>query len=71
MSAGINNLLTAIVYCNQKQVNGQQFLKYRNIQDNQNGIGTFMNFAAKFPGAEYVNFYYKKNRKFKERIYLL
>jgi len=65
-----SKLLTAIVYCSEKQVNGEQFLKYRNISDTDTAISTFLLFAAKFPSAEYVNFYRKKDRTFKQRIYL-
>ena len=63
-------LLTAIIYCNQPQVNGNQFLKYRKISDTTAGISKFLLFAAKFPGAQYVNFYYRDTKKFKERIHL-
>lgn len=58
---------TAIIYCSEPQpVTGLQFLKYRNITDK----GKFLLFAAKFPAAQYVNFYHKQTRLFNERIYL-
>lgn len=68
--------INAIVYCNEPQpVTGNRFLKFKKIPDNQYRIGKFLAFAAKFPGAEYVNFYHKPlpgetKGKFKERIYL-
>jgi hypothetical protein len=66
-----SQLLTAIIYTNIPQpVTGNQFLKFRNITDSDTAVGKFMTFAAKFPGAEYVNFYYKNTKAFKERIYL-
>jgi len=63
--------ITAIIYCAIPQpVTGLQFLKYRNIQNNDAAIAKFLLFAAKFSGAQYVNFYGKKSRAFIERIYL-
>jgi hypothetical protein len=62
--------LTAIVYCSVPQVNGNNFLKYRNISDTDKAKGKFLLFAAKFPGAEYVNWYDKKTKAFIERVYL-
>ncbi len=64
------NYLTAIIYCSEKQVNGMQFLKYRNIGKDERRKGQFLSFAAKFPGAEYVNFYDRETKAFIERIYL-
>lgn len=56
-------LYTAIVYTIIPQVNGSNFLKYRNINDKDK----FMRFAAKFPGAQHVNFYEKETRSFDEQ----
>jgi len=42
-----------------------------NIKDTQHYIGKFCNdMKVKFPTAEYINFYYKHNGEFKERINL-
>jgi hypothetical protein len=63
--------LTAIIYCSIPQpVTGNQFLKFRNISNNNISKSKFLDFAAKFNGAEYVNFYGKQSKKFIERIYL-
>ena len=64
-------IMDAIIYCSIPQpVTGNQFLKYRNISDTDAAKGRFLKFAAKFAGAEYVNFYDKHTRAFIERIYL-
>lgn len=63
-------LLTAIIYCNQQQPNGNHFLKYRNISNTDTAKSKFLLFARKFVGAEYVNWYDKYSREFIERIYL-
>jgi hypothetical protein len=63
--------LTAIIYCEVPQpVTGNQFLKYRNIENNNDAKSSFLLYASKFVGAQYVNFYDKKTRRFVERIYL-
>lgn len=67
--------LTAIICCNGSGNVGSEFKKYRNIKETDNSIASFLLFAAKFPGVQYVNFYYRKEKgevkgKFKERIYL-
>lgn len=64
------NLLTAIIYCQVPQVNGSQFLKYRNIKDTEAHRRRFVQFAAKFPGAKYVNWYNKKPRQYIGREYI-
>lgn len=60
----------AIIYCSVPQINGAQFLKYRKIKNATDPKGKFLAFAAKFPGAEYVNLYDRETKKFYERIYL-
>ncbi len=63
--------LNAIIYTETPQpVTGKRFLKYHGIADVEHKIAAFCQFAAKFPGALYVNFYHKDNKAFKERIYL-
>lgn len=62
--------LTAIIYTREPQINGRQFLKYRNIPTWEPKKSEFLAFAAKFPTAEHVNFYEKDTKKFVERIYL-
>ncbi len=57
----------AIIYCNVPQVNGNQFLKYNYVTNSKRGLNSFANFAAKFPGAEYINFYSKQTGEFIER----
>lgn len=49
-----------------------QFKKYQHsIKDKIHYITKFCSdMKKKFPGARYVNFYYKHTQKFKERIYL-
>lgn len=59
-------LFTAIIFCRQKQINGNFFLKYRNISDKDR----FIRFAKKFPGAAYINWYSKEKRDFLGRDYL-
>lgn len=61
-------LLTAIIYTKIQQVNGSQFLKYRNIPEAK--MSNFLKFAAKFPGASHVNFYNRENKEFVKREYL-
>lgn len=64
-------LLNAIIFCDPPdQVSGNTALKYRKIGNNQKSITSFLEFARKFPSAQYVNFYYRESRMFKERIYL-
>jgi len=63
--------LTAIIHTTVPQVvTGNNFLKYRNIPDVAHKIASFATFAKKFPGADYINFYYQHNKAFKERLYL-
>lgn len=59
--------LIAIVF-----VKGQQPKKYKhNLKNTPWYIAKFCkDMKRKFPGAEYVNFYYKASETFKERIYL-
>lgn len=54
-------------YSQQPDKDGYVFLKYHNIKPDKD---KFLLFAAKFPGAEYVNFYDCITKAFKERIYL-
>lgn len=62
--------LTAIIVCNQPQINGAKFLKYRNIINAPTARRRFENFAKKFPGASHINFYDKKTKQFIEQIKL-
>ena len=62
--------LTAIIYCDRPQVSGKQFLKYRTVDGSSKGLSKFLAFAAKFPGAQYVNLYDKRTGEFRARIYL-
>jgi hypothetical protein len=59
--------LIAIVF-----VKDQQPKKYKHmIKNNPHYISKFCrDMKRKFPGAEYVNFYYKASETFKERVYL-
>lgn len=59
-------LFTAIIYCTNPQPNGNFFLKFRNISDQDK----FCKFAKKFNGAAYINFYDKETRNYINRIYL-
>lgn len=49
--------ICAIIFCEKKQVNGKQFLKYHLNDFEEKTISKFLNFAARFPGARHVNFY--------------
>lgn len=62
--------LTATVFV--KVGNIYQGKKYtHNIKDLQHYIGKFCNdMKIKYPTADYINFYYKHNGEFKERIYI-
>lgn len=67
--------LNAIIIADPQPVTGNTALKYHNIKDTITAMANFCEFAAKFPGAKHVNFYYKclpgeKRGRFKERIYL-
>lgn len=67
--------LNAIIITEPQPITGNTALKYHNIKNTAVAISNFCGFAAKFPGAKHVNFYYKrkpheKNGRFKERIYL-
>ena len=65
-----NNYLVAIVFI--KNNGFIECKKYSyNIKDTTHYISKFCNdIKQKFPMAEYVNFYYKNSRNFKERINL-
>lgn len=63
-------LLTAIIYTGQPQVNGNQFLKYRKIKNTDQHRARFLKFAAGFPGAKYVNWYNRKTRQYIGRDYI-
>lgn len=56
------HLYTAIIYCNVPQVNGNQFLKYRRIDNRK--LEAFEKFARQFPGAVHVNYYGGATRQF-------
>lgn len=62
-------LLTAIVHTSEPQINGKQFLKYRNITDSPAARNRFLKFAARFPGAKYVNWYDRHSREYLGRDY--
>lgn len=62
-----SRLMTAIIFCTVPQVNGSQFLKYRNIKDTDADMKKFILFANKFPGAAYINLYDKRTRLFIRR----
>jgi hypothetical protein len=59
--------ITAIIFCSEKQVNGTQFLKYKFVDNTPRGLMMFERFAARFPGAEYINYYDRNTRAFIER----
>ena len=62
-------LFTAIIYCNIKQVNGNQFLKYRRIDSRKPAtVQKFEEFARKFPGAQHINYYGGISRTFKHQV---
>lgn len=66
----MTKLFTAIVYTTEKQpVTDNEFLKYRNIKNSEQALQKFYAFAAKFPGAWYVNLYDKHTRAFVKRHY--
>jgi hypothetical protein len=52
--------VTVIIVCNQVQVTGSQFLKYRNVEMDKTRWGSFLDFAAKFPGVDHINVYNPK-----------
>lgn len=54
-------------YTQAPNADGFLFYKYHNIPPNRD---RFLQFAAKFPGVQYINFYDAITRTFKERIYL-
>ena len=49
---------------------GKLFAKYRNIKDDQAHKNKFAEFARRFPGAMYINFYSVVDRSYKGRLYL-
>jgi hypothetical protein len=57
---------TAIVCVNKN--NNKTFLKYRNILSDEGSIRRFMNFAGRFSGVMYVNFYNKTDKTFVRRV---
>lgn len=63
-------LLTAIVHTSEPQINGKQFLKYRNISDTETARRKFIKFAAGFPGAQYVNWYDRFTKQYLGRDYI-
>jgi len=63
--------VTAIIICEPPDpVSGNTALKYSFIDCTPRGINTFLIFAAKFPTAQYINFYGKKSRNYLDRIYI-
>lgn len=59
--------VSAIVFCDTKQVNGKQALKYRHVTNTFNGIDSFIKFANRFPGVHHINFYNRKDKTFIEQ----
>jgi len=59
--------ITGIIYCNQAQVNGKNFLKYTYVDNSFTGLDKFIKFARKFPGAQHINFYCKNTGAFIEQ----
>lgn len=65
------NLLTAIV-CVDIPGENRTFKKFRNIKDTELKIDEFLTFVKKkIPGADHVNFYYKKSREFKKQYKII
>ena len=62
--------LTATVFVKiNSKFEGKKYI--HNIKDTSHYISKFCNdMKRKFPAAEYINFYYKHNGEYKERIYL-
>lgn len=59
--------VSAIIYCNVKQVNDKQFLKYSYVDNSFAGLDKFIKFAKRFPGATHINFYSKTDYRFIEQ----
>lgn len=62
--------MTAIIFCDPKKAFGKCALKYHNIPDQPAPLLRFENFARKFPGAMYINYYCKSTRAYLRRKYL-
>lgn len=63
--------VAAIIICDPPDpLTGRTALKYSHIDCTPRGLNTFLNFAVKFPTAQYINFYGKKSRNYLDRIYL-
>jgi len=62
-------LFTAIIYTSVKQINGNQFLKYRRIDSRKPAtVEKFEKFARGFPGAVHVNYYGGISKQFKYQV---
>jgi len=65
------HLLTAIIKCSDPLQGNNGFAKYHNIKDTPTKLAEFIAMAKeKFSTAQYVNFYRKMDKSFKERIYI-
>jgi hypothetical protein len=63
--------LSAIVIVSVKRLLGEslEFKKYRNISKKDQGMFTSF-IRVTFPGAKYINYYERYDRRFVERVYL-
>jgi hypothetical protein len=65
------DFLSAIVFVKISEDNYSAKKYTHNIKDTQHYVSKFCNdMKRKFPTAEYINFYYKKDGAYKERILL-
>lgn len=63
--------VVAIIICDPADpLSGNKALKYSYIDCTTKGISKFLDFAVKFPTAQYINFYGRKSRAYIDRIYL-
>lgn len=63
--------LIAIIFCEPVDpLSGKKALRYKAYNTPSRGVRPFMEFAAKFPTAKYVNFYSKTTRLYCGRVYI-
>lgn len=64
--------LSAIIFCDPADpLSGKKALKYSYVHNTHfQGVNKFLQFAKKFPTAQYVNFYSRKTKNYLGRVYL-
>lgn len=63
--------VVGIIICDPADpISGNTALKYSTVDNSHKGLDRFLIFAARFPTAQYINFYGKKSRTYLGRIYI-